>query len=144
MEFHHSQTAEGRSGRTESRSGRTENRNSQAASRSGGRTAADIQRTDIVRSLAGHDKGRLFAVLETDGEYLLLADGKGRKIESPKRKKRRHTEFVVSPQSDTRLSRKIRGEGRLTNSELRRALAACRDEETRRGRVSDEESRQEG
>ena len=88
--------------------------------------SADIRKTDIVRSTAGRDRGKLFAVLDTDGEYLLLADGRGRRIESPKRKKRRHAEFVASSE-ETRLSRKIRGEGRLTNSELRRTLAAYRE-----------------
>ena len=41
----------------------------------------------IVRSLAGHDRGGLFCVLDTDGPYLLLCDGKRRKLENPKRKK---------------------------------------------------------
>ena len=45
----------------------------------------------IVRSLAGHDKGGLFCVLDEDGPYLLLCDGRRRKAESPKRKKAVHT-----------------------------------------------------
>ena len=45
----------------------------------------------IVRSLAGHDRGGLFCVLDTDGPYLLLCDGKRRKLENPKRKKAVHT-----------------------------------------------------
>ena len=40
----------------------------------------------IVRSLAGHDRGGLFCVLDTDGPYLLLCDGKRRKLENPKRR----------------------------------------------------------
>ena len=86
----------------------------------------EIRRTDIVRSTAGHDSGQLFIVLNIDGEYLFLADGKGRKLETPKRKKRRHAEFVAS-QEETRLSRKIREGEKFTNSELRRTLAVCRD-----------------
>ena len=86
----------------------------------------EIAKSDIVRSDAGRDKGKLFAVLAVEGEYLLLADGKSRKVESPKRKKRRHVLFVASDGS--RLSEKIRSEGKITNSELRRALAAYRQE----------------
>lgn len=86
----------------------------------------EIAKSDIVRSDAGRDKGKLFAVLAVEGEYLLLADGKSRKVESPKRKKRRHVLFVAS--DDSRLSEKIRSEGKITNSELRRALAAYRQE----------------
>ena len=84
----------------------------------------EISKSNIVRSDAGRDKGKLFVVLETEGEFLLLADGKTRKVESPKRKKRRHVLFVSAEQ--TRLSQKIKSEEKITNSELRRELAAFR------------------
>ena len=86
----------------------------------------EIAKSDIVRSDAGRDKGKLFAVLAVEGEYLLLADGKSRKVESPKRKKRRHVLFVASDES--RLSEKIKSEEKITTSELRRTLAAYREE----------------
>lgn len=86
----------------------------------------EIAKSNIVRSGAGRDKGKLFCVMNVEGEYLLLADGKSRKVESPKRKKRRHVLFVAD--DDTRLSAKIRGEEKVTNSELRRALAEYREE----------------
>ena len=85
----------------------------------------EIAKANIVRSDAGRDKGKLFYVLETQGEYLLLADGKSRKVESPKRKKRRHVLFVAA--EENRLSGKIKGEEKITNSELRRTLAGYRD-----------------
>ena len=85
----------------------------------------EIVRSNIVRSDAGRDRGKLFVVLAVEGEYLLLADGKGRKVESPKRKKRRHVLFVAA--DENRLSDKIKGEEKITNSELRRTLAAYRD-----------------
>ena len=81
----------------------------------------EIARSNIVRSAAGRDKGKLFVVLATEGEYLLLADGKGRKVESPKRKKRRHVLFVAA--DDTRLSEKIKREEKISNIELRRTPA---------------------
>ena len=76
----------------------------------------EIAASNIVRSVAGRDQGKLFIVLAVEGEYLLLADGKSRKVESPKRKKRRHVLFVAA--DENRLSEKIRGEARITNSEL--------------------------
>ena len=85
----------------------------------------DIAKSNIVRSNAGRDKGKLFAVLAVEGEYLLLADGKSRKVESPKRKKRRHVLFVSA--DETRLAEKIKCEEKITNSELRRTLAGCRE-----------------
>ena len=81
----------------------------------------EIAKADIVRSDAGRDRGKLFVVLAVEGEYLLLADGKSRKVESPKRKKRRHVLYVAS--EDNRLSEKIKSEEKITNSELRRTLA---------------------
>ena len=87
----------------------------------------EIAKSNIVRSDAGRDKGKLFYVLDTQGEFLLLADGKSRKVESPKRKKRRHVLFVAA--EENRLSGKIKGEEKITNSELRKALAAFREED---------------
>ena len=85
----------------------------------------EIAKSNIVRSDAGRDKGKLFVVLAVEGEYLLLADGKSWKVESPKRKKRRHVLFVAA--DENRLSDKIKSEEKITNSELRRTLAGYRD-----------------
>ena len=87
----------------------------------------DIAKADIIQSDAGRDKGKLFYVLGVEGEFLLLADGKSRRVEAPKRKKRRHVLFVAS--EETRVSEKIKGEEKITNSELRRALAAFREKD---------------
>ena len=45
---------------------------------------------DVVRSAAGHDRGDLFLVCRAEGDFLWLADGKRRKIETPKKKRRKH------------------------------------------------------
>ena len=82
----------------------------------------DIARSDIVKSIAGRDKGKFFFVLDTDGEFLMLADGKTRRLESPKRKKRKHT--VLVGHDNSCVAKKIRSEEKVTNSELRRTLAA--------------------
>ena len=44
----------------------------------------------VAVSRAGRDKGRAFLVTGAEGEFLLLADGRVRKLEKPKRKKRMH------------------------------------------------------
>ena len=82
----------------------------------------EIARSDIVKSAAGRDKGKIFFVLDVEGEFLLLADGKCRKLEQPKRKKRKHVSFLGRP--DCRTAERIRSEENITNSELRRTLAA--------------------
>ena len=86
----------------------------------------EIAQSNIVRSDAGRDRGKLFVVLAVEGEYLLLADGKSRRVEAPKRKKRRHVLFVAA--EETRVSEKIKNNEKITNSELRRTLAAYREE----------------
>ena len=81
----------------------------------------DLTIADVVVSTAGRDMGQLFYVLEADDTYLTLADGKGRTIEKPKRKKRKHTKKVL--RSETRVAAKIRTGDKVLNSELRRDLA---------------------
>ena len=38
---------------------------------------------DIVLSLTGRDKGRLMLVMAEEGDFLLLANGRARRAESP-------------------------------------------------------------
>ena len=49
-----------------------------------------ISAGDLVISLCGHDKGDLFIVLSTEGEYVIICDGKRRKAEKNKKKKTKH------------------------------------------------------
>ena len=44
--------------------------------------APEIQKSDIVLSQSGRDQGRMMVVLDTDADYLLLADGRLRRVES--------------------------------------------------------------
>ena len=81
----------------------------------------DLTIADVVISTAGRDAGNLFYVLEADETWLLLVDGKGRTIEKPKRKKRKHTNKVL--RSETRVAEKLRNGDKVLNSELRRDLA---------------------
>ena len=66
----------------------------------------DVARSDVVRSCAGRDSGQLFFVVELDESYVYLADGKGRRVEKPKRKKRKHVALL--PRRDSRVADKIR------------------------------------
>ena len=51
----------------------------------------DIKVGSIVVSAAGHDKGGIFTVIGfAQQEYALIADGKFRKLEKPKKKKFKH------------------------------------------------------
>ena len=77
--------------------------------------------SDVVASAAGRDQGKLFYVVGTDPVYLMLANGKDRTLDKPKRKKRKHVAKVL--RSETRVADKLRLGDKVLNSELRRDLA---------------------
>ena len=81
----------------------------------------DINISDVVVATAGRDQGKLFYVVGTDPVYLMLANGKDRTLDKPKRKKRKHVEKVLRP--ETRVAGKIVSGDKVLNSELRRDLA---------------------
>ena len=81
----------------------------------------DISISDVVLSTAGRDQGQLFYCIGTDDQYVSLADGKGRTLDKPKRKKRKHVQKVL--RAETRVVDKIRNGDKVLNSELRRDLA---------------------
>jgi len=81
----------------------------------------DISKSDIIESLAGRDKGKFFYVIETEENFVLIADGKTRKLENPKRKKLKHVRRVS--RTETRVAAKILNGDKVLNSELRRDLA---------------------
>ena len=82
----------------------------------------DIAKSNIVRSVAGRDAGSHIFVLATEEDFLLLADGKQRRLEHPKRKRRKHVALVG--ESHSLVAEKIRSSEKITNSELRKAIAA--------------------
>lgn len=84
----------------------------------------EVKRGQVVRSLAGHDKGAFLTVLELSSRgkdkapCALVCDGKSRPLERPKRKKLFHlaSTAVVLPE-----------EALKTNRQIRSALRAFRD-----------------
>ena len=82
----------------------------------------EVDKSSLIVSKAGRDKGQLFYVIDTDEQYVYLADGKSRKLEKPKRKKRKHVEQV--PRKESRIPEKVRNGEKVLNSELRKELAS--------------------
>ena len=76
-----------------------------------------------VRSLAGHDSGRLYIVLRTEGAFVFLSDGRLRPREGPKKKKIRHIE--VLPDALTAFTPEMIPA--VKNEEIRRALKSTRN-----------------
>ena len=82
----------------------------------------EVDKSSLVVSKAGRDQGQLFYVIDADEQYVYLADGKSRRLEKPKRKKRKHIEQI--PRTETRIAEKIRNGEKVLNSELRKELAS--------------------
>jgi large subunit ribosomal protein L14e len=77
--------------------------------------------SDIVKALNGRDKGKSFFVVDTEDIYAMLCDGKARRIDKPKRKKLKH--IRLEQKSDGWIASKLQNGEKVTNSEIRRALA---------------------
>ena len=75
----------------------------------------------VVTSTAGRDRGGYFFVVGCEDRYVFLVNGKQRKVERPKKKKRRHVCYVGD--MENRAAVKIKNGDRIVNSEIRRALA---------------------
>ena len=89
-----------------------------------------FQIADLVISLSGRDKNRIFMVTEVlDSNYVLIADGSLRKLETPKKKKIKHLEKTHLVLNE-RLLQKISEGKKITNAELRKAIWALTDAES--------------
>ena len=76
----------------------------------------------VVRSKAGRDEGRYFIVLSLEGEeFAYVADGKLRKVEKPKKKKRMHLRAL--PELYSSIAGTITDGSMPSNAEVRRCLA---------------------
>ncbi|MCI9225540.1 MAG: hypothetical protein HFE91_08725 [Acutalibacter sp.] len=73
----------------------------------------ELKRGQVVKSRAGRDKDSYMAVLELDPPWVVLADGKKRPVERPKRKKLMHISPTLIVLSEEALA---------TNRKLRAAL----------------------
>ncbi len=85
-----------------------------------------FQQAQIVRSRSGHDKDQLFCVMAVEGSFVLLADGKRRRVDRPKRKNIKHV--VSAGEWSHPTIEKVRAGEPVRDRELRAALAAIRDE----------------
>lgn len=49
----------------------------------------------IVCSVAGHDKKQLYIIIDVEGEYVFLVDGKYKLLNHPKKKNKKHIQYVA-------------------------------------------------
>ena len=80
----------------------------------------DLSLGQVVFSKSGRDKGLPFIVVGLEGNYIWLADGKHRRAEKPKMKKRMHVQPVKFIADEIKI--KITERFCVTDAELRKAL----------------------
>ncbi len=82
-----------------------------------------IELGSVVYSVAGHDAGRFYVVVEiVDDKYVKIADGKLRKANAPKLKKIKH--LAVQAEVAEEIGRKLSENQNVVDAEVRRALHA--------------------
>ena len=64
----------------------------------------------LAKSLAGHDKDKVYVIVGLDEQYTYLADGERKTLQSPKKKKKKHVQLIreqheISEADDVKLKR---------------------------------------
>jgi ribosomal protein L14E/L6E/L27E len=86
----------------------------------------DVKPGIVAKSLKGRDKNRLFMVLyEVDADFVVICDGKLRKLCRPKKKRRKHLRAL--PHELPELMELFKA-GRLKDSDVRKAIAKIEEE----------------
>lgn len=57
----------------------------------------------LAKSKAGHDKGHIYVIYKTDDAYVYLIDGRIRKMDNPKKKKKKHVQVICKQYDITAL-----------------------------------------
>ncbi|MBQ9062340.1 MAG: KOW domain-containing RNA-binding protein [Eubacterium sp.] len=84
----------------------------------------EISQGMFARSLAGHDAGKLYMIWQAEKDLLYLIDGKNRKIENPKKKKRKHVQ--IDYRTAPEITQMIAAEIPIRDETVRKAIR-CRD-----------------
>lgn len=74
----------------------------------------------FVKSMAGRDNGEYFVVIDKDDLYLWLVNGSNRRLEAPKKKKKKHVQITHAVAQD--IADKLNNDEKLSNAEIRRSL----------------------
>ena len=75
----------------------------------------------FVTSKAGHDKGALYVVTAEDGDFVYLCDGRLKRLEAPKKKRRRHIQ-PVNAGVDEELRERLASGGQVRDEEIKYAI----------------------
>lgn len=83
---------------------------------------------EFVFASAGRDAGKCFIAVSCEGDYLYLCDGKGRKVQCPKKKKKKHVAFSGCVSEEIQLL--LTEHGEVTNKMVRSAIRGYKRQRT--------------
>lgn len=84
----------------------------------------EYQIGQVVYSKSGHDQGDVQMIIAIDGDFLLLADGKRRKLEKPKRKKKMHVQPTFYVENE--VAAKLQEGAYVLDADIKKALKKYR------------------
>lgn len=73
----------------------------------------DIKKNHFAFSKAGHDKGTIYYIVDSDEKYVYLSDGEYKKTDKLKKKKHKHIQIIAN---------KIEGNLPETNEQIKFAI----------------------
>lgn len=85
----------------------------------------EYQIGQVVYSKSGHDKGDVQMIVAVEGEYLFLADGRRRKLEKPKRKKKMHVQPTFYVENE--VAAKLQEGAYVLDADIKKALKKYRE-----------------
>ena len=71
-------------------------------------------------SRAGHDRNEIYVIINSDEEYVYLADGKSKTVDKPKKKKKKHIQIIVHV--DQVIQTKLSQNKLFINEDIKRAI----------------------
>ena len=80
----------------------------------------DYKLGQIVKSTAGRDTGQFFIIIQMDEQYIYLVDGDSRRLETPKKKKKKHVQITHAVALN--IADRINNDDKLSNADIRRSL----------------------
>ncbi len=66
-----------------------------------------MQAGDIVRATAGKDEGKIFLLISCEDGYGMIANGRRRKVQSPKKKSLKHLSKIAAAELPAPLTNKV-------------------------------------
>jgi len=83
----------------------------------------------FCKSKAGHDKDMIYIIIKEEGEYVYVVDGKYKKLESPKKKNKKHIEWISSIYNIENADGNTSANGdRLRDEDIRKAIKTYKNQ----------------